>query len=278
MSDTTAVGVVQMIAVPGDFDSNLSTARRHVTQLASQGASLVVLPELFATGYDLGMDLLSAATKADSHIAELTDWARQLDIVLATALLTRTDDDHVMDVAMVIGSEGVLASSSKRFLWGEERRAFSHRTEPGALAKTRIGTVGVAICYEAGFPEIVRDLALRGADIIAIPAAFGHRRLYAWELLTRSRALENGCFVAAAGLTGENNRGGSFAAHSRIVSPTGDVLAGLEREEGVAMATLDLGDIDRSRAEIPYLTDLIADRMGGTDPTEGEQAWLTSTS
>src|SRR5690606_13289711 len=105
----------------------------------------------------------------------------------------------------------------------------------------------------------------RGADIIAIPAAFGRRRLYAWELLTRSRALENGCFVAAAGLTGPNNAGGSFAAHSRIVSPTGDVLAGLARGEGVAMAALDLGDIERSRTEIPYLTHLIADRADGAE-------------
>lgn len=259
MSDTVAVGVVQMVAIPGDPDANLAAAYQHVTQLASQGANLVVLPELFITGYDLGMDLVGVADHGNSHTDVLVQWARELDIVIATAILTRTDDNQVMDVAVVVGADGVLASSSKRFLWGDERRAFSRRIEPAALAKTRVGTIGVAICYEAGFPEVVRDLAVRGADIIAIPAAFGHRRLYAWELLTRSRALENGCFVAAAGLAGVNNGGGSFAAHSRIVSPTGDVLAGLGHAEGVAMATLDLRDIDRSRAEIPYLTDLIAE-------------------
>jgi predicted amidohydrolase len=257
----------------------MATAERHVARLAAQGADLVVLPELFVSGYDLGMDLDAVSDSAGQHTEALTEWARRHDLVLATALLTRTPDGRLLDLAVVIGPDGVLASSSKRFLWGDERQSFDRRSEPGALAETDFGAVGVAICYEAGFPEVVRDLALRGATVIAIPAAFGRRRLYAWELLTRSRALENGCFVAAAGLTGTNPSGTAFAGHSRIVSPTGDVLAGLASAEGVAMAVVDRADIDRSRAEIPYLTDLIADRLGGAaDQAEGEQAWLTSTS
>lgn len=278
MAESLRVGVVQLKAIPGRADLNLANAERRVTQLASQGAGVVVLPELFATGYDLDMDLAAASAGAEEHTETLIGWAAEHDLVLATALLTRSPEGELIDLAMVIGADGVLASASKRFLWGGERRAFGRRTEPGALVKTPCGTIGVAICYEAGFPEVVRDLALRGADIIAIPAAFGRRRLYAWELLTRSRALENGCFVAAAGLTGTNPGGVDFAGYSRIISPTGDILAGLARSEGAALASLDLADIDRSRAEIPYLSDLIADRVEGAAEDEGEPTWLTSTS
>jgi predicted amidohydrolase len=276
--ESLRVGVVQLEAVPGNAELNLANAERQVAQLAGQGAGVVVLPELFATGYDLDMDLAAASLDADEHTRTIADWAREYDLVIATALLTRSAAGDLLDLAVVIGAEGVLASASKRFLWGGERRKFGRRVEPGALVKTPCGTIGVAICYEAGFPEVVRDLALRGADIIAIPAAFGRRRLYAWELLTRSRALENGCFVAAAGLTGTNPGGVSFAGHSRIISPTGDILAGLALSEGAALAALDLADIDRSRAEIPYLSDLIADRVGAAAEDEGEQTWLTSTS
>ncbi|WP_370499948.1 carbon-nitrogen hydrolase family protein [Mycolicibacterium sp. jd] len=278
MTESLKVGVVQLCAVPGEPDVNLAKAERRVAELAEQGAGLVVLPELFASGYDLDMDLAAAGDSSDAHINTLTSWARTHDLVLATALLTRSPGGEFIDLAVVIGPDGLLASASKRFLWGGERRTFSRRVEPGALVKTPCGTIGVAICYEAGFPEVVRDLALRGADIIAIPAAFGRRRLYAWELLTRSRALENGCFVAAAGLTGANPGGADFAGHSRVISPTGDILAGLARSEGTALASIDLADIDRSRAEIPYLSDLIADRVEGAAEDEGEQTWLTSTS
>ncbi|AQA02156.1 hypothetical protein BVC93_06640 [Mycobacterium sp. MS1601] len=278
MAEHLRVGVVQLEAVPGRADLNLAAAERQVTQLAGQGAGVVVLPELFATGYDLDMDLDGASHDADEHTETVTGWAREHDLVIATALLTRSTAGELIDLAVVIGAEGVLASASKRFLWGGERRKFGRRVEPGALVKTPFGTIGVAICYEAGFPEVVRDLALRGADIIAIPAAFGRQRLYAWELLTRSRALENGCFVAAAGLTGTNPRGVSFAGHSRIISPTGDILAGMAMSPGSAVAAVDLADIDRSRAEIPYLSDLIADRVEAAAEDEGEQTWLTSTS
>lgn len=278
MAESLRVGVVQLKAIPGRAEVNLANAERRVAELAGQGAGVVVLPELFATGYDLDMDLATASLDAEEHTQAVIGWAREHDLVIATALLTRSPDGELIDLAVVIGAEGVLASASKRFLWGGERRKFGRRVEPGALVKTPCGTIGVAICYEAGFPEVVRDLALRGADIIAIPAAFGRQRLYAWELLTRSRALENGCFVAAAGLTGTNPGGVSFAGHSRIISPTGDILAGLARSEGAALASIDLADIDHSRAAIPYLSDLIADRVEAAAEDEGEQTWLTSTS
>jgi len=278
MAEPVRVGVVQLQAIPGRAELNLADAGVRVAELTDQGANIIVLPELFTTGYDLETDLAAASLDADAHIDVITGWARERDLIIATALLTRSPAGELIDLAIVIGPDGVLASASKRFLWAGERIAFSRRVEPGALVETKYGTIGVAICYEAGFPEVVRDLALRGADIIAIPAAFGLRRLYAWNLLTRSRALENGCFVAAAGLTGTNGAGVDFAGHSRIISPTGDILAGLARTEGTALATLDPADIVRSRSEIPYLTDLIADRVETTPEDEGEKSWLTSTS
>lgn len=251
------LGVVQMDAVSGDPATNIEVAEGYIAALAGQGANLVVLPELFISGYDLDTDMSRVADPAGGpHTEVLTHWARRYDLVLATAMLGRTDEGELVDRAIVVDQNGVAATASKQYLWGGESEIFIAQPGPSALAETSIGKVGVAICYEAGFPEVVRELAVRGAEIIAIPAAFGRQRLYAWELLTRSRALENGCFVAAAGLTGTNASGTTFAAHSRVVSTRGEVLAGLGDNAGVAVATVDLEDIGRARGAIPYLQDL----------------------
>lgn len=255
------LGVVQMEAVPGDAEANLAQAKERLEQLVRQGIDLVVLPELFISGYDLGYDLSDVADSPEgTQTSLLTEWARTYNIVIVTALLARNYEGDLLDRAVIIDETGVVAAASKQYLWGGESETFITESGPAAVAQTPIGTVGAAICYEAGFPEIVRDLALRGAEIIAVPAAFGRERLYAWELLTRSRALENGCFLAAAGLTGTNPSGVKFAAHSRVVSTRGEILAGLGENGGVASAVVDLEDINQARRAIPYLRDLAAGR------------------
>ncbi|WP_170228571.1 carbon-nitrogen hydrolase family protein [Nesterenkonia populi] len=251
------LGVVQMEAAPGEEQANVAQAQAYVEQLAAQGIDLIVLPELFITGYDLSYDLSALADPPKGpHTQLLSQWARQYEIIIVTALLAKTHDGDLLDWAVVVDETGTITGASKQYLWGKESQKFITEPGPAALAPTRIGMVGAAICYEAGFPEVVRDLALRGAEIIGVPAAFGRERLYAWDLLTRSRALENGCFLAAAGLTGTNPSGVKFAAHSRLVSTKGEVLAGLGENPGVASASVDLGDISRSRGAIPYLKDL----------------------
>lgn len=276
---TVRVGVVQMDARSTSADANLALAERHLAHLAAQGARLVVLPELFNTGYDLEADL-SGWTQPElkRHVETMVGWARRWKLVIATATLNRSDDGELLDCATVIDGQGVRAAASKQHLWGREKEAFARRDEPGIVVPTPYGSVGVAICYEAGFPETVRDLALRGADIIAIPAAFGRERLHAWDLLTRSRALENGCFVAAAGLTGRNASGAEFAGHSRVVDPTGAILADLGTRPGSTTAVLSLDAVGSARAAIPYLADFARGSSARRDSEdEGESIWQTLT-
>lgn len=264
----TSVGVVQMVARVGDVDANLAVAEAHVRQLVGGGASLVVLPELFGSGYDLSVDQVALARATEHRVMDwLVQLAGELRVWLTTAVLVGTPTGSLVDRGVVVGPDGLVASADKRLLWGQEPLHFEPGTTFGAVAATGAGTVGVAICYEAGFPEAARDLATRGADLIAVPAAFGRVRLHAWDLLTRSRALENGCYLLAAGLTGENDSGVQFAGHSRIVDPRGQVLAGLELDEGVLLVELDPTAVTRAREEIPYLRSLAHDRgQSGTVP------------
>jgi predicted amidohydrolase len=112
------------------------------------------------------------------------------------------------------------------------------------------------ICYEVGFPEGSRILTLSGADIVVYPSAFGKARLYAWDVATRSRALENGIYVIACNRTGTEKGETTFGGTSRIVNPEGKILAEASQEDEVILSEIDLDVVARQRRTIPYLRDL----------------------
>jgi predicted amidohydrolase len=251
-----------------------------VREMADIGTDLVVLPELFNTGYDLSYDMREVAeTDSGPTMSRLLELASELDIVIAATMVCRgARAGGIVNRAVIVDAGGLLASADKFRLWGRESEQFDRGTGELALACTPVGTIGVAVCYEAGFPETVRALAQAGADIIALPAAFGLSRLHAWDLLTRSRALENGCFVVAAGLCGSNGSGVAFAGTSRIVDPRGLVLAELADVKDAVSRQIDLASVAGARIEIPYLQELderaahVATRTSISDISPGQEA------
>lgn len=247
---------VQMTGSPLDTARNAALIKEHVHRAASGGAKLVVLPELCDTGYTLSPELPGAISPLPGPAGDLLcALARDLDLTVVTALAVRTPEGP-QDVGVIVTPDGIAATGAKRCLWGAEQDVFTPgRPAEQAVADTPVGRAGVAICYEAGFPEAVRRLALDGAQIIAVPAAFGAARLHAWKLLTRSRALENGCYLVAANAVGAS-AGLEFGGHSTIVDPHGERLALLTSGQGRVAADLDLRVVDEARAAIPYLRDV----------------------
>lgn len=259
---TFNIAVVQTESHSGQWQRNIDEVAVTVRRLAAEGSDIIVLPEFFATGYDLDGDIPAAAEEVPGRTSDaLVELSTETGTVLVTAFPHRTPDGTVTDSSLVVGPDGLFALGHKRFLWGQENSVFTPGAQSGLLVPTPFGTIGVVICYEAGFPETVRDLARRGADIIAIPSAFGHPRLHVWKLLTRSRALENGVVVAAAGLTGRTGSGPRFAGHSVIVGPRGHTIAELDESAGAVAAVVARDSLSDARREVPYLKDLL--RLGG---------------
>ena len=115
--------------------------------------------------------------------------------------------------------------------------------------------LGMTICYDLRFPELFRALALRGARIITVPAAFTERTgRDHWEVLLRARAIENQCFIVAPGIYGEHGAGKRSYGRSMIIDPWGVVLGQAADGEGAVVSHVDLGAVDRVRASIPALT------------------------
>ncbi len=221
------------------------------------GARLIVLPELFSTGYRTEeMD----DQLAQSIPGQTSKWMQKLcenhDIVLVASIL-ESGRAHglIYDTALAVDANGVLGIYRKIHLWDMENLRFAKGQE---FTNVNLGfaRLGMQICYEVGFPEGARILTLKGADILAYPSAFGNARLYAWDVATRARALENGVYLIAANRSGKEKGETVFAGHSRIINPKGEVMAEATLENEVLVADIDLGFVARQRRELPYLRDL----------------------
>jgi len=245
-----------MTCVLGDKVSNMEKAIVFIKQAIHQGAKLIVLPELFSTGYSVEeLDEQLAESLEDGTVTKLIKLAKEHDVYLAGAIIEKVDrEGELFDTAFLIGPEGLVGKHRKIQLWNGEKNRFS-KGDAFSVFNTEIGKIGLQICYEIGFPEGARIQALKGADLVLYPSAFGLPRLYAWDIATRSRALENGIYVVAANRMGAD-RNVKFAANSKITSPKGSVLVTAEEEEKVIFAEIDLDQVKEQKATIPYLYDL----------------------
>lgn len=257
MAKNFTAALVQMNCMRGDKAANLAKADMMIDEACRSGAKLVILPELFSTGYRVEADDARLAEPIPGEtVVHLEERARKHGIYIIGALIEKACDGQLYDTAVLIGAkEGYIGKHRKIHLWGGEPNRFARGTELNVF-QTDLGTIGMLICYEIGFPEQARVLAQKGASLIVYTAAFGRERRYAWDVASRARALENGVFVLACNRIGTEDDtvlGGA----SRIVAPDTEVLAetGTD-EEAVICAAIDPDDVEKNRRAIPYLRDL----------------------
>jgi len=243
----------------GDFldkKANLARMDRLAAASVLQGATLLMLPEIYLSGYNLGDDCAGMAEPADGASArEATRIAKRHGIALLYGYAER-DGDAIYNSILLIGPDGErLANYRKVHLFGpEEKRLF----EPGKdyVTATLNGlTIGLAICYDVEFPEFIRTLVLQGADLIAVPTCLTPPY---WEIPTsivRARAYENQVFVAYANHTGAE-RDLTYIGMSAIVGPDGkDILRAGSEDEALLVAEIDPAAYAESRALNTYLAD-----------------------
>ncbi|OLN23563.1 carbon-nitrogen hydrolase family protein [Domibacillus antri] len=254
--DTLKAAAIQMSCILGNKEANLQKAESLILKAVKKGAKLVVVPELFSTGYRVEeQDVALAEVIPD----ETADWfcriAREHQIYLIGAILEKSVvNGNIYDTAVAAGPEGLIGSYRKIHLWDAENTRFT-KGEDYPVFDLGFARLGMQICYEVGFPEGARILAMQGADIVVYPSAFGKARLYAWDIATRARALENGLYVIASNLTGTEKEETTFGGTSRIINPMGTVLAEAGQDEEVIVSEIDLSFVTKQRRTIPYLRD-----------------------
>lgn len=245
------VAVVQMDCVRYEKEINFQKAIEWIDEAVKQGAQLVLLPELFTTGYlTQPKDLELAETIPGPTTERLLSICREKGIYLGGCILERART-RVYDTAFFMGPEGYIGKYRKVHLWKGESARFTRGNLIQPFA-TSISCVGLLICHDVRFPEAVRTLTIQGAQVVLFPSAFGKARLYSWDIQTRARSMENGIFTLYADRIGEEDDL-SFAGHSRIVDPWGKVLCEVTEAEGIAVADIDFSWIQKAREEVPQL-------------------------
>ena len=257
-------GAVQLNATE-DTDRNLETADRLVRQAAALGAELVVLPEKWSV---LGTDEQMTAG-AESLDGRCISWARStarelgIDLV-AGSIVERVDGwDKSANTSVHVGADGeVRAVYRKLHMFDVEVDgdvyAESAHEDPGAevvISELPGGVkLGMSICYDVRFPELYRILAVRGAEVVTVPAAFtlATTRDH-WEVLLRARAIENQCFVIAPNQIGAHPPGHRAGGRSLIIDPWGLVLSSAPDTETAIVANLDFATLESVRRRIPAL-------------------------
>jgi deaminated glutathione amidase len=261
---TLRAAAVQLTATP-DKAANLEAADRLVRQAAADGAGLVVLPEKWSV-LGRGADLLAGAEPLDGPaIAWARETARELGIdLVAGSISERVEgDEKLRNTSLHIGPDGEIEATYRKMhmfdveVDGTVYRESEHET-PGddvVLSRTADGVeLGLTVCYDIRFPELYRILAVQGARILTIPAAFtvpttrDH-----WEVLVRARAIEDQCFVIAANQVGTHVEGLASGGRSMIVDPWGLVLAQAADAQTVITADLDLDAQAAIRTRLPSL-------------------------
>ncbi|WP_187946196.1 carbon-nitrogen hydrolase family protein [Helicobacter pylori] len=266
--------VIQMQSKPYALNENLQLALNLAKEAHNKGANLIVLPELFDSGYcvkdkdaDFGLDFkvieYSEETLKNETLRALSGFAKSSDTHIVACSIEK-NNKKLYDSAYIIPPKGrIVGKHRKIYLWGDEKSRFK-RGKKYEVFTLDFGDfsakVGLQICYEIGFGVGANLLALQGAEVLIYPSAFGKARAYNWDLLSKARALENGCFVCACNHSGEETNAKlkqtlEFAGDSRIIAPNGKIIAQATKLNEVIIAEMDLNEVALQRQKIPYLQD-----------------------
>jgi deaminated glutathione amidase len=251
-----------------DKQRNLATADRLTRAAAADGADLIVLPEKFNVlgpheAYEAGAETLEGPT-----VTWARDVARELklDLVAGSFVERREGHDKLGNTSVHVGPDGELRGVYRKIhmfdvtVEGKEYRESTSQEagEEIVTSEAEEARLGLTVCYDLRFPELYRILAVKGARVLTVPAAFTKVTGQAhWDTLVRARAIENQAFVVAADQIGTHPPDNESFGASQIVDPWGEVLARAPDEETFVAADLDLARQDEVRESLPSLANRV---------------------
>jgi predicted amidohydrolase len=262
MKDKIKLALAQISSKRESKSENLLKIEKLTIKAKQQEADLIIFPEMSLTGYvlldqvyELAETIPGPSTQKIEALAKKTG----MHIIFGMPELSEKTQATVFNTAVFVGPKGLIGKYRKMYLPThsvfEEKRYFRPGYQPAAF-QTELGNIGLSICYDVFFPEVFRLTRLKGAQlIVCISASPAVRRGY-FEILTSARALENTAFLAYVNLAGVED-GLQFWGGSRLVGPTGDVVAKAKYdEEDFVICEVDYGDLRSAETFIPTLRDL----------------------
>ena len=258
MANTVSIGLGQIGGQPGEVEKNRDLSRRTAVEAFEQGADIVILPEMIIHGYISDWRALapSAEPVDGPTVEEWTELAARYDGYVAGGFCER-DGEALYNTAVAVGPDGLLLHYRKTHLFAEEKVAFRSGELGFPVAHTRFGTIGLCVCYDLRFVEVVRLLALKGADLICVPTAwlpgYDQERWDEHGMCPQGRgavvqANLSQVFIACASQAGPHGDL-DFLGSSILADPYGGLAAGPlpGSEDAVAVAEVDIGAAKRAQ-------------------------------
>jgi predicted amidohydrolase len=265
MEEKIKVALAQISCKRADKEENIKKMEKTVTKAKKQAADIVIFPELSLTGYvvrDQIYELAEVIPGPSTRIMESIAKKTGTYVVFGMPELSERAQATIYNAAVLVGPEGFIGKYRKMHLPThsvfEEKRYFRPGYQPAVL-DTKLGKIGLIICYDVFFPEISRLTRLQGAQlIVCISASPAIRRAF-FETLTVARAIENTAFLAYVNLVGIED-GLQFWGGSRLIGPNGKILVQAKYDdEDLVMCDVDYADMRPVETFVPTLRDLRAE-------------------
>ncbi|MCF8068373.1 MAG: carbon-nitrogen hydrolase family protein [Desulfobacterales bacterium] len=239
-----------------NVDENLNCIRKCALSAAQQGADLIVFPELFLTGYNIGDAAIELAEPQDGPSSKIvSEIAREADISIIYGYPEKSGPDRHVS-ALFIESQGRLrANYRKNHLYGDYEKSIYKQGDTFIVVRLKGITIGILICYDVEFPEAVRTLAKAGAELIVVPTALMEPYSQVPEHVIPSRAYENQVFVAYVNRCGSEKEL-DYTGLSCVCGPDGKTLVRAGRDEGLYFADINSASIDEIKGDYSILSEL----------------------
>jgi len=256
---TMRIAVAQIdaaLTVPEERKAAIAAA---VADAAEQGSELTVLPELALTGYGAGTGIPANADGPDgADVRWLEDLSARTNCALVAGLALKLGED-VFNSALFAAPDGQSTGYNKIHLYGDyEKALFSRGRAWPPIIQFRGLKLGLLVCFDVEFPERVRDLATRGADVVLVPTALPRSDggSFIAQNVVPVRAFENQLFLAYANHCGRDERF-TYQGQSCIAAPDGSLLAQASRDHaGLILADIDPDAFADCREQNPYLAEV----------------------
>jgi omega-amidase len=250
--------------IPGKNKAeNVCRALDMISEVARNGAALIVFPEIFYYPFEL-LALRTISGDENEILTQFQNQAKKYEVYICTGSMVFNNAGKRFNTSHLISPKGeVLLNFSKCHLFDAEFESMRVKESlvfsPGtncSVAATELGTIGINICYDIRFPEMARHCALLGAELLLVPAVFNQITGPAhWKCFMQTRAVENQLYLVAVsqGRSLESDVTYKAYGHSMVVSPWGEVLAEAGEDETILYVDLDPALLAATRKRLPLL-------------------------
>ncbi|WP_246943928.1 carbon-nitrogen family hydrolase [Bacillus pinisoli] len=250
------VSCIQFDIAFGNPEENFKHMREKIEKAVLDKPDVIVLPELWTTGYDLTRLDEIADHEGQDTLLFLTQLAKEHRVNIVGGSIAKRTDDGVYNTMYMIDRNGELLNEYSKlhlFKLMDEHHYLQAGQHDGMFSLNGVSCAGF-ICYDIRFPEWIRKHTAKGAEVVFVVAEWPHPRLTHWRSLLISRAIENQCYVVACNRAGKDPKN-EFVGHSMIIDPWGEVLAEATEEESILTGELQIEKVKNVRKQIPIFSD-----------------------